>query len=304
MRQRSVDHTTNCCKMKILQYNCQSFRANLDSIEFYLHKYEFDIACFSEIFLSSRTPHRKLIKLNLVKKYRPDGYGGVAIAVRKDITYKRIPFRSDYDILIIETKNLNPSIIICSIYFPPNLGICDFNNEMNRILNFFEPYNNVFLIGDFNARALAWGDSIDSNRGKHLRNIIQNSFFHSLNGGSYTYKRDTRSESGSVLDLAFSNSAISCSWAVDPIQIGGSHHFPITLEMNAISRTPKRFMAKRKLLDSLKEIECESNIHDLESKMQDEINNATYTTRTNRVPKAWWNEGLGKIHIQVPHNCS
>lgn len=77
--------------MKIIQYNCQSFRANKSNIEFYLNKFNVDICILSEIFNFDQLDDTyKLFHYNLIAKTRDDHYGGVAIGFKKAIKFKKI----------------------------------------------------------------------------------------------------------------------------------------------------------------------------------------------------------------------
>lgn len=95
-----------------------------------------------------------------------------------------------------------------------------------------------------------------------------------------------------MLDLAYSNCGLVCDWFVDFTRVGGSYHFPISIESKELSKNITKFLAKKKLCESLKELVCDSNIHAFESKVQEEIKRATYVTNGNRTPKPWWNKAV------------
>lgn len=139
--------------MKILQYNCQSFKSNRDNIEYYLNNYDIDVCLLSEIFEFNENHNIcKLINFNIVYKNRPDGYGGVAICLKKALKFKKIPYDSDYDIVILKTNNFNRNFVFASTYFPPSINKNDFENEVMQLLNFLDKFENIVLAGDFNAR--------------------------------------------------------------------------------------------------------------------------------------------------------
>ena len=95
----------------ILQFNVQSLTPNKNSIEFFMNTKKIDILCLAEIWKVEK--NFKILNYNLVIKTNLNGYGGVAIALRKSINYKEINYCTEHDILIIETTNLyNRSINI------------------------------------------------------------------------------------------------------------------------------------------------------------------------------------------------
>lgn len=170
-------------KLRILQYNIQSFKNNKNFIEFFANKNNYDIIILSEIFSEDKRCRNKLINYNLVQKFRPDGYGGVAIGVRKKINISIIEYDTDYDILIIKTSNLQRNVVIVSVYFPPTTSNTCFIEEVSKLLLFLENFQNVILCGDFNARNEAWGDNLTSIKGRELRMLITEAGFLCLNNG-------------------------------------------------------------------------------------------------------------------------
>lgn len=142
---------------KILQYNCQSLRANGRTLEYFLNNRDFDIAILSEIFSHSEVQQQtKLINFNIIRKNRPDGYGGVAIAFRKSVRFRRIIFSTRYDVMIAQTTNLSTNLVICSVYFEPNILIADFAVEMQRLLTFLESFDGESYV-EISMRELVFG---------------------------------------------------------------------------------------------------------------------------------------------------
>lgn len=131
-----------------------------------------------------------------LKKNRDDGYGGVAIALKKHAKFQKLNYSSDSDILIIKTKNFQPNLVICAVNFPPRVLIDDFKSEISRLLSCLEHHENVLILGDFNARARVWGDQTQSCRGNNLCKIILEHNFWHLNNGEYTFKNDILSTNG------------------------------------------------------------------------------------------------------------
>lgn len=103
--------------MKILQYNIQSFVC----------------CCLIRIFFRQKGKANKLINFNIVRKFRPDGYCGVAIGLRKHIRFVRIKYYTNSVVIMIRTTNLKHNVNIISGYFPPSMSLKDFKSETTRI---------------------------------------------------------------------------------------------------------------------------------------------------------------------------
>lgn len=293
--------------MKILQYNCQSLDANGSGIEMFLNTNYYDVVCLSEVFSKNKKKRNKLINFNLIEKKRSDGYGGVAIGLRKYIKYKKIAFESTYDVIMLRTTNLFKNFVICSIYLPPNLEVEDFAAGVTNVLQFLEPFENVLILGDFNARNCCWGDTLSLPKGKWLEDELLNYNFSVLNTGSHTFVKSVKDLFGTVPDLSLSNSMEHCVWEVLPVFLGGSHHYPISISFPNIKMKYGSFVAKSKLLSSLKNVELDPNIEKIQDTFREEINDARYRLKDNRSPKFWWHDGLKttfRLHVAARKKCT
>ncbi|KAI8117087.1 hypothetical protein CVS40_10945 [Lucilia cuprina] len=283
--------------MKLLQYNCQSLRANRNTIEYFLNNRGIDIACLSEVYAhDTLNQQHKLLNFNIIKKMdRLDGYGGVAIALRKSIQYKRIEYNTHLDILMIKTMNLTTNLVICSVNFEQSISTFDFNYEVQILIDFLQNYEHVILAGDFNARAKKFGDYADLPRRIKQVDTINMSNFKCLNDLSPTFKRDLNGSVSTVLDLTFTNTDCTTNWSTEPMLPAGSHHYPIVIEIVEVNLKVKTFLAKGKLLSALKEVNFDPNMNEIESVFTHEIKHATYELKDRRTRKAWWNNELVKL---------
>lgn len=221
--------------MKILQHNIQSFRTNKNLIEMFINTNLIDVCLFSEVFSFNEDDFRlKLLNFNMVSKFRSDGYGGVAIAVRNNIKFKVTNFQSTADIKVITTTNLQPNFVFVSVYFAPSLSTQIFKDEINNLFTFCERQNNVIIGGVFNARAEIFGDVLTSAKGKVLVDALNASSFYCLNNKSFTFYQNqgvAQNQNGSVLDLSFVNAVNSnFSWNTLNVYLGKSHHKLILIE--------------------------------------------------------------------------
>lgn len=105
--------------MYILQLNIQSLNKNIDHLNYYINNNNIDICILSEIFEFNNP---RIRNFQIIAKSRPDNYGGVALAFRNSIKFRRIKFDTEYDIIIAKTKNLKPNLVIASVYLPPSIN--------------------------------------------------------------------------------------------------------------------------------------------------------------------------------------
>ncbi|XP_073822166.1 uncharacterized protein isoform X2 [Musca autumnalis] len=249
--------------------------------------------CFNDG--EDRRCRNKLLNFNIAQKFRPDGYGGVAICFKKHIKFNIIPFETNYDVLIAKTTNLRRNFVFVSVYFPPSLPFVEFKEEISKLFGVLEAQEDVVLCGDFNARNQAWGDHLTSRKGKEIEMLAMEAGFNCANNGKETYRRNLDSQ-GSVPDLSFVKSAVDVKWDVVDGHFGGSHHHPISMEL-AIGRMKKgNFLHKRKLMKALGELELDPDLDMIEDRMIEEVEAATSEIRADRVPKYWWREDLKKYH--------
>lgn len=280
--------------VKILQYNVQSLTKNGNFVEFYLNNYNFDIVALSEIFSECPNKRNKLANYNLIQRFRNDGYGGVAIGFKKCIRFANVVFDSEYDILITKTTSLNKNLVIASVYFPPSLPLGVFLREAGRLCSFLERFQNVVLMGDFNARNAVWGDTITNRKGKELEVIINDSRLKCINNGSCTFKRNDDTD-GSVLDLTFVSADLAGAWEASQGYLGGSRHFPVTVSIELTGVKKTKFLSKKKLMQSLSKLELEPDVGLIESAIGNEMSYAMCEVESARSPKFWWTEELKRL---------
>ncbi|XP_073828562.1 uncharacterized protein [Musca autumnalis] len=279
--------------MKHFQDRIQKCGFNMESVEEGVVLINHDGQ--AEIFAEDRQNRNKLINFNLVQKFRKDGYGGVAVALRKNIKFCRIPFETDQDILIIKTLNLRKNYIVVSAYFPPSVSFVTFTEEMSRLVLFLERFQNVVFCGDFNARNMCWGDHITSRKGKELDILTMEAGFRCLNDGKETFNNNKGSQ-GSVLDLSFVSSSIKASWRTLEGHWGGSHHVPISIEIDSGVARNNKFLHKKKLLGLLGNLELEPDFNMIEESIEEEIVAATTPIGAGRSPKYWWDDELSVLY--------
>lgn len=283
--------------MRLLQYNIQSFKNNKDALEVHLIKNGYDIFCLSET-LSKENQVNKIQDFNMIERKRSDGWGGVAIGLRRNIRYKIINYETNSEIIMVRTLNLRRNFILVSCYFPPSVENDRFGSEVRDLFRFLDPCEDVLVMGDFNAHNRCWGDSVTSVKGRMLSDIVDQYGFGCMNNGNYTFRPDMSSERGTVLDLTFMKTDRNWEWDTLPFLLGGSHHSTIEIVFPECRIFRGKFLAKRKLMENLSRIELPTDSVRIMESFRSEIEGCTYKIGDSRTPKYWWHKGLEPYYMR------
>ena len=159
---------------KIISLNCQSINAKFDQLKIYIEnccKSQINVICLQETWLSevSNLAPFHLNEYNFISMGKCSSeHGGVAISLKKSLSYKLLPFTSQsntWDGLFIETvlnetslPHLRQTLVIANIYRPPRDCINNYNlfmREFDEILQNLQMNNKTIVIaGDFNVDLL------------------------------------------------------------------------------------------------------------------------------------------------------
>ena len=74
--------------------------------------------------------------------------GGVALIVNRKFHPQCIHIDTYYEICCVMI-NYTTEIVLISVYRPPSISICQFTNELSKVVSLFEEMN-VCIMGDFN----------------------------------------------------------------------------------------------------------------------------------------------------------
>lgn len=212
-------------KQNIIQWNCRSAISNKNDLIYLINNYNPYLVCLSETWLKPSFSY-KLRGYNTVRQDRFDGYGGVAILIRKNVPFIVVP-------ISIPVNNENFSIVavsvnsICyiSVYIPhPSTSILD---KINLILSTMP--KPLVILGDFNCHHESWGSCRTNSYGEQLLEILDSNNLCLLNSGLPT-RRTRPSEGNSVVDLFICSPHLAplFTWSVLP-STHGSDHFPIVI---------------------------------------------------------------------------
>lgn len=228
--------------LQILQWNCQSVSAKKNEIIYLLNIYNPFLVALSETWLRPRAT-LKLSGYKSIREDRSDGYGGVAIMIKKGYPYSivDVPVHS-VNISVIAVK-IN-DICFVSIYFsrPTNDVLSEFKNILSILPT---PY---IVLGDLNSHHQAWGCSKSNYYGEELLKIIDDFNLCILNTGSPT-RRTKPTEGKSAIDLSICTPdlASSLSWLTLSSTFG-SDHFPILIDFPVIYRATQKNVSRFKYI--------------------------------------------------------
>lgn len=294
-------------ELKMMQHNIRSIKSNKDMLEQHLLINDIDIALLGEIWLKpEENIHIKDYTFNSTK--RADGYGGVAILIKKNIKHKLINNNNKFDpieIAEIETTNLKKNLTLVSIYIPPNINIKLLKKKFNELITNYNNKTNVIIAGDVNAHNELWEmDSINNRAGETIAQIVLDSNFIVLNTGEHTYN-STRYNNTSAIDLTIVHNTIANDvfWEKTYENLS-SDHFISNIQMlnnKNINQTNRTYVNYKKVQQQVEIMEIDDiiNITQYEDKIKHIVENNTKTTSNNNryMPKYWWTEKINKLWI-------
>lgn len=149
-------------KLNIVLWNANGLRHKMSELIHFLSIYKVDIMCISETKLTDIDR----IKIRHFSVHRQDRTqrrgGGVAILVRARIPHKllNINLQSSVEHIIIKLSD-DTHIVAC--YNPPSNTLT--HNDLDNLIS---PFPRVLLMGDLNARHIAWKNHVNNTSGLNL----------------------------------------------------------------------------------------------------------------------------------------
>lgn len=307
--------------LNIIQFNIRSLKNKFNEFSAYLAQNQIDVALLSETWLTEKDENiylKHLKDYNYFMEYsKKQGYRGVGILIKKSLNAEKIDMNIELEkIELIAVKLIDENLYFLSTYIP------DENNEIIRNdLENISPFlqNKLFIYGgDVNAYHISWGSKYNNERGRIIKEFINNNFLHTLNDGENT--RMSSSNDGSAIDITFADPVTSekCEWKITSESLG-SDHLIIAMKLN----TSKKYSSNKKYVKILKNHKIiQSSFEELmrEKKEFREVQNNikcviaknTKKIHTKYIPKYWWNEKIAvlyesrkiKISQWRKNNCS
>ena len=156
-----TNHATSNITISHVNINSITSRCRLDELSYCASLQGIDILCLTETKLDDSI-HPSLFSLDCyhtpLTRHRNRSGGGVAIYVRNNLAVKRLP---NLEISGVEwiwclVKVKHTTLIICSIYVPPNLSSEQYSlvtSKLSESISAAQIYgpDNIIILGDFNA---------------------------------------------------------------------------------------------------------------------------------------------------------
>lgn len=221
--------------LKILNWNAHSVASKKLELTMFLKDANIDIAAITETHLKPNIsfclPEHNITRLDRTSA----GGGGVAVAVRKGISYKVLPhFNTSFiEAVGIEVVTSTGPIIIAAVYCPKQSRNGD--NSATRLRNDLQKLTHrrskFVLAGDLNARLTSWGCSTSSNNnGRILADDAQHGHYVVAYPDAPTFF--SHAGVGSTLDLFLTNIMENIS-VPEVITALSSDHLPVVMEVGA-----------------------------------------------------------------------
>ena len=156
--------------LKIAILNCQSILAKRASFLNFIDTNKPDIVIGSESWLKPSINNSEIFPptYNIYRHDRSDGYGGVFIACKNLLNSSNLYVSTCNEIVCCHVEFTNhSSLIICSIYRPPNNDVSLMDSICDSLHDIITSYSNatIWIAGDANLPDINWQNhTIISNR--------------------------------------------------------------------------------------------------------------------------------------------
>lgn len=209
--------------INIIQWNAQSLRPKIASLDCFLNQAKIHIAIVSETWLEPES-QLNISGYNVFRKDRADSYGGVAILVHKSVkVYLCNTKLRNVGIEILHLKLLNCCNLqnIIAIYCTSRAPTVQ--SDWDSLFGMFS--RKTLIAGDFNGHHTNWSYKNNTRGVQIMDSALENSYT-SLNNGKHTrIKLVSGVLQKSSPDITFSSSDISinCNWDVTNESFGSDH---------------------------------------------------------------------------------
>jgi len=298
---------------KLIQWNCRGFRSNYEDILLLTKEHQPLCICLQETMLGAtivRAPKGYTITCN--NSLGPVPGEGLAIMIRNDVPFYTVDINSPIQAMAIRIR-MDRNITLCNLYIHPNEPIS--GADLTRLINQLPPP--YIVMGDFNGRHEAWGDSINNQIGVMIENFILANDTYLLNTGSATHF-NIQNGSTSCIDLTLCSPelAVDLEWE-SMYEVFGSDHFPIVISKNLVEPRTKeaRFVLEKadwKTFEALTSFNIDmdydfENINDMLQHFNSHIIRAATlaipqtSTTISYNPVPWWNDACTETRTQKKH---
>jgi len=228
-----------------LYENCRSIRNKIHELDIQISDLTPDLVLLSETWLEEHDTHLNnlnasnnfyILTSNRDTKYKGNG-GGVAMLIKKGISYKQLPSKKilGIDIIAVDfSVTSKDKIRVILVYRPPNIA----SSLTYKLLKYLQSLceDDVIIVGDFNfsANNINWDNNTAFTKcGKEFLEFINNFKF------SNVITSPTHNK-GSILDLLLTNNPTSICFSQICAGLSTSDHFSILFTLNLAKPKPQK----------------------------------------------------------------
>lgn len=228
--------------LKIIHWNCHSFRNKKTEFVRFLHDERPDIVCLNEIKLDAEWVNHKLvfegyISLAKVRDQNPNHGGGVAILVKESIDFMQVTTldRHKCELVAISILIAGAPVLVVALYNPPSGRVHNGVLAGELFTQIDREWKDWVLLGDLNAKLTSLGCRDDDDKG--LEDILLNTSATVVSDKTHTYYRYGENNYSELLDLCICSPGMASkvsSFEVLTLMDMGSDHVPISVTFNSV----------------------------------------------------------------------
>ena len=187
--------------------NCQSIKSKKASFENLLSSHDPDFFVGTESWLSPEITNNEIFPscYTICRRDRPDGYGGIFFGCHSSYTCTHIDIQTICDIVSCKVDLQQSTLLIISVYRPPNNDITYMENLCGTIENLIlnHPNSTIWIAGDINLPNINWSDW--SVRSCNYSLSLCNLFTDLLISNGFSQLVDTPTRQNNILDIFATN---------------------------------------------------------------------------------------------------
>ena len=144
--------------LRVATVTFQSIYNKKDELSSFLIEIDIDIVLGSETHLSSSINNAGILPpMNTsYRRDRADGWGGVIIITKKNLTVEKIKINKESEMVVIKVETYQKPVIFASCYRPHNNTNNELNFEEIKRLASMHRKNPMWICGDFNLPDIDW----------------------------------------------------------------------------------------------------------------------------------------------------
>jgi exonuclease III len=239
--------------LKIIHWNCHSFKNKKMEFEKFLQDEQPDIVCMNEIKLSVEWVNHLLafkgyVSLAKVREQNPNRGGGVAILVKENIDFIQVTTldRHKCELVAISILIAGRPVLVAALYNPPSGRVHDGVLRGELFNHIDREWKDWVLLGDLNAKLTSLGCRENDDKG--LEDILLNTSATVVSDKTHTYYRYGANNYSELLDLCICSPGMASkvsSFEVLTLKDMGSDHVPISVTFDSVTSRQRSTSTER-----------------------------------------------------------